>query len=335
MGGGVADDLGPNMLTVVSQRTCVTLRTSRRMSRGLLWQVVAVGDQGVASGSPEGSLRSAPAVNVPRQGRSERKIVAGFCGPQKVGCISMCREVMANFPSPARARETLLWSWRTLRLSSVARFHCIAARGGDSWSRAADLCFFDMKPRLRHFQRRSIRSIRSLHGCRCAAGFMGFVSWSPIEVTLVIEYVGARNASGPILHFSQDVACTQYIHLTRFYTRNFCRAWAQAHIAANLCGRSHAMFLSFLDPPLTAPSQSSSTSSSLLFPSNWTPTATPLFGRFAERSPLTGYEPNAPLEVSSADATTPMKFPSRHGSLESTCDDLATTLDASEAGGKI
>ena len=54
-------------------------------------------------------------------------------------------------------------------------------------------------------------------------------------------------------------------------------------------------------------------------PSNWTPTATPLFGRFAEQSPLTGY----PIEVSSA---------SRRDCLESSCDDLAATLVASETG---
>ena len=36
-----------------------------------------------------------------------------------------------------------------------------------------------------------------------------------------------------------------------------------------------------LDPPFTAPSQSPSTSSSLLFPSNWTSIETPLLGRFA------------------------------------------------------
>ena len=79
------------------------------------------------------------------------------------------------------------------------------------------------------------------------------------------------------------------------------------------------MFSTLRDPSFTAPTQSTSTSSSSLFPSNWTPTATPLFGRFAEQAPLTGY----PIEVSSA---------SRRDCLESSCDDLATTLVASEAG---
>ena len=93
---------------------------------------------------------------------------------------------------------------------------------------------------------------------------------------------------------------------------------------------SHAMFSTQLDPPFTAPTQSTSTSSSLLFPSNGTPTAAPLFGRFAEQSPLTGYEPTAPCEVSSE--ATPVMLPSRRCSLESTCNDLATTIDVSEAG---
>ena len=53
------------------------------------------------------------------------------------------------------------------------------------------------------------------------------------------------------------------------------------------------------------------------------------FGRLAEPSPLTGYEPNALNEVSS-DAT-PVVLPSRRCSLGTNADDLATALDASEA----
>ena len=56
--------------------------------------------------------------------------------------------------------------------------------------------------------------------------------------------------------------------------------------------RSHAMFGTLLGPPLTAPSQSTATSSSRLFPSDRTPTVTLLFGGLAERSPLTSYEPD-------------------------------------------
>ena len=102
--------------------------------------------------------------------------------------------------------------------------------------------------------------------------------------------------------------------------------------------RTHAMFRTLIDPPLTSPSQSTPTSSSLLFPSHWLTTSTPqtglLFGRFAEQSPLAGHEPNAPVEVSSTEAT-PIMLPSRKGSLGSTYnsgDDLATSPAASEVG---
>ena len=54
------------------------------------------------------------------------------------------------------------------------------------------------------------------------------------------------------------------------------------------------MLRTLLDPPLTPPSQSTPTSSSLLFPSHWPTTSTPqtglLFGRFAEQSPHTRSE---------------------------------------------
>ena len=54
-------------------------------------------------------------------------------------------------------------------------------------------------------------------------------------------------------------------------------------------------------------------SSSLLFPSHWPTTSTPqtglLFGRFAALSPLTGYEPDTPVDVSSTERTT-MLLPS-------------------------
>ena len=99
--------------------------------------------------------------------------------------------------------------------------------------------------------------------------------------------------------------------------------WIAAFLCASLKNksshRSHAMFSTLRDPPFTAPTQSTRLPLSLLFPSSWTPTATLLFGRFVEQSPLTGY----PIEVSSA---------SRRDCLESSCDDLATSLVVSEAG---
>ena len=70
----------------------------------------------------------------------------------------------------------------------------------------------------------------------------------------------------------------------------------------------------------------SSTSPSLLYPS-MSPSAATLqgglwFGRLAEQSPLTGYEPKALIEVSSEH--TPVISLSRRGSLDTNVDDLAT-----------
>ena len=107
----------------------------------------------------------------------------------------------------------------------------------------------------------------------------------------------------------------------------------------HLTSRAHVVFRTLLDWPLISSSQSTPTSSSLLFPSHWPTTSTPqtglLFGRFAEQSPLTGYEPSAPIEVSSTEATPSILLLSRKGSLGSTHnsgDDLATTAAALEVG---
>ena len=54
-----------------------------------------------------------------------------------------------------------------------------------------------------------------------------------------------------------------------------------------------------------------------------------LFGRLAEQSPLTGHEPDALNEVSSE--AIPIVLPSRRCSLDTNADDLAVTLDGSEA----
>ena len=82
--------------------------------------------------------------------------------------------------------------------------------------------------------------------------------------------------------------------------------------------------------PTLAPS--SMTAPSLLFPSASSTPAAPqggwLFGRLAERSPLTGYEPKTTIEVSTEH--TPINLLSRKGSFDSDLDDLATIVDASE-----
>ena len=86
--------------------------------------------------------------------------------------------------------------------------------------------------------------------------------------------------------------------------------------------------------PTSFPTQTPSptTSPSLLYPSA-SPSAVPLqgglrFGRLAEQSPLTGYEPESLIEVSSEH--TPINLLSRKDSFDTNLDDLATTVDASE-----
>ena len=78
------------------------------------------------------------------------------------------------------------------------------------------------------------------------------------------------------------------------------------------------------------------TSSSLLYPPNRTNPRAPqpgfLFGRFTEQSPLTGCEPNAPVEVSSTEVTTTLLH-SRKASIGSTYnsgEDIVTTLAVSQ-----
>ena len=134
----------------------------------------------------------------------------------------------------------------------------------------------------------------------------------------------------------------QTVHLTShaFTCATVSHAWLKLTLQCSLCALSpkhssshaHVMFRTLLDPPQTSPSQSTPTLSALLFPSHWPTTCTAqtglLFcGRFAEQSPLTGYELNAPVEVSSTE-TKPIILPSRKGSIGWTCnsvDGLTTT----------
>ena len=82
--------------------------------------------------------------------------------------------------------------------------------------------------------------------------------------------------------------------------------------------RAHVMFRTLVDPAPFSSTLSTATSSSLLYPPNRTnPCALQsglLFGPFAELSPLTGYEPNALVEVSSTEVTT-VFLPSRKASI--------------------
>ena len=59
-----------------------------------------------------------------------------------------------------------------------------------------------------------------------------------------------------------------------------------------------------------------------------TPQGGLFFGRVAEQSPLTGYEPKTLIEVNSEH--TPINLHSRKSSLDTDVNDLATTLDVSE-----
>ena len=72
------------------------------------------------------------------------------------------------------------------------------------------------------------------------------------------------------------------------------------------------MFRTLLDPAPFSSTLSTPTSSSLLFPPNRKNPCAPQsglsLGRFAEQSPLTGYEPNALVEVSSTKVTTTLTF---------------------------
>ena len=63
-------------------------------------------------------------------------------------------------------------------------------------------------------------------------------------------------------------------------------------------------------------------------PSTATPQVGLSFGRLAEQSPPTGYEPKSLIEVSSE--RTPIVLSSRWCSLDTNADDLATSVDASE-----
>ena len=105
-------------------------------------------------------------------------------------------------------------------------------------------------------------------------------------------------------------------HTTRTaHTRIFSRAWLKrtSCIFVVCClqsnhPRAQVVFRTLLDPAPLSSTLSTPTSSSLLRPPNKTNLCAPqsghLFGRFARQSPLTSYEPNAPVEVSCTEVMT-------------------------------
>ena len=122
---------------------------------------------------------------------------------------------------------------------------------------------------------------------------------------------------------------------------NWCGARAQffSRACSSIFSSSHCSVLCVRC--LQKHSTSTSSLLLLLFPSNRTNTCSPptglWFGRFAEQSPLTGYEANAPVEMSSTGAT-PIILLSRKGSIGSTCnsvDDLASTPAVSETSERV
>ena len=100
--------------------------------------------------------------------------------------------------------------------------------------------------------------------------------------------------------------------------------------------RALVMSHTWLDRALFLLPHSTPSSPSLLDLPNRTkpcaPPQGPMFGRFAEQSPFTGYEPNAPVEDGSTDVTTVL-LPSRKPSIGSTYnsgEDMVTTPAVSE-----
>ena len=104
----------------------------------------------------------------------------------------------------------------------------------------------------------------------------------------------------------EDVNSTLTSHA--FTRAIFSRAWLKdTHCSISLCASSQKEILTSLARHVPHVTRSSTHGTftehvdflSLLLSSNWTPTATPLFGRFAKQSPPTSYQPNAPIGVSS------------------------------------
>ena len=100
------------------------------------------------------------------------------------------------------------------------------------------------------------------------------------------------------------------------------------------------MFRTLLGPAPLSSTIRTPTSSPLLFPPNRTNPCAPqsglFFARFAEQSPVTGCEPNAPVEVSSTEVTTVL-LPSRKASIGPTYnsgEDIVTMPTVSEVDEK-
>ena len=157
-----------------------------------------------------------------------------------------------------------------------------------------------------------------------------------------IKYVDTKNKLADLLT-KGNVTCVKWNHLLHLFNIMNSRCFFSSHFLSiksrtpcplmDICHLISAEYKG-----RTSPTQSTASSSSPVFPSYQTTTCTPptglLLGRFAVQSPLTGYEPNASVEVSSTEVT-PTLFPSRNGSIGSpynSGDDTATTPAVSEVG---
>ena len=107
-----------------------------------------------------------------------------------------------------------------------------------------------------------------------------------------------------------SVCCKKYAAPRTFHTRKLFSRVAQ--VAAFCVLSPETIILARMLCFALCLTLSTPTSSSLLFPPNWTNLCAPqsglLFGRFAEQTPLTSCEPNALFEVSSTEVTTTLSF---------------------------
>ena len=154
----------------------------------------------------------------------------------------------------------------------------------------------------------------------------GDSSWFSCQEYLRVNTLHHRGRVDP----ARSCFCKQYTHFARIHTRKIlpraCGSkFFKLTLQCSLCvspkhssSLAHAMFRTLLNPQLTSLSQSTLTSSSLLFSSHWPSTSTPqtalLFKRFPEQSPVTCYEAKARVEVSNTEAT-PIFVSSRKGSI--------------------
>ena len=150
------------------------------------------------------------------------------------------------------------------------------------------------QPRFTTLARRSL--LRVVLWCVCWLSTWFVVDFCYYIINLLIDCV--------LCNVSWILVCKHFTHLARLHTRKLfscvclqgptrlkcldCSISVRV-ILKQASHSSHVMFSTQLDPPFTVPTQGTSTSSSQMFPSYWTPSAGPLFSRFPRQSLFTGY----------------------------------------------